>query len=99
MTWEEFRELFMGKFFPASARHAKSREFLELKQGNMTVLEYVAKFTELARFGDDYVATDMAKVRKFEDGLKLSIWGKIVGFLLQDMDFMVRTAMAIERER
>ena len=55
----------MGKFFPASARHAKAREFLELKQGNMTVLEYVAKFTELARFGDDYVDTDMAKVRKF----------------------------------
>ena len=40
----------------------------------------------------------MAKVRKFENGLKLSIRGKIVGFLLQDMDFMVRTAMAIERE-
>ena len=45
-----------------------------------------------------YVATDMAKVRKFEDGLKLSIWGKIAGFLLQDMDSMVMTAMAIERE-
>ena len=62
------------------------------------MLEYVAKFTELARFEDDYVATDMAKVRKFEDGLKLSIRGKIVGFLLQDMDSMVRTAMTIERE-
>ena len=49
------------------------------------MLEYVAKFTELARFGDDYMATDMAKVRKFEDGLNLSIWSKIVGFLLQDM--------------
>ena len=93
-----FRELFMGKFFPASARHAKAREFLELKQGTMTVLEYVAKFTELARFGDDYVASDMAKVRKFEDGLKLSIWGKIAGLLLQDMDSMVRTTLAIERE-
>ena len=65
----------------------------------MTVLEYVAKFTELARFGDDYVASDMAKVRKFEDGLKLSIRGKIVGLLLQDMDSMVRTTLAIERER
>ena len=54
----------MGKFFPVSARHAKAREFLELKQGSMTVLEYVAKFTELARFEDDYVATDMAKVRR-----------------------------------
>ena len=63
----------MSKFFLASARHAKAREFLDLKQGAMTVLEYVAKFTELARFKDDYVATNMAKVRNFEDGLKLSI--------------------------
>ena len=64
----------------------------------MTLMEYVAKFTELARFADDYVAIDMVKMKKFEDGLKLSIWGKIVGFLLQDMDSMVRTTMAIERE-
>ena len=37
----------------------------------MTILEYVARFTELARFEDDYVATDLAKVRIFEDGLRL----------------------------
>ena len=65
----------------------------------MTVMEYVAKSTELACFGDDYVATDMTKVRKFEDDLKLSIRGKIAGILLQDMDYMVSTTMAIERER
>ena len=99
MTWREFRDLFMDKFFPAIAKHAKAREFLELKQGSMTVLEYVDKFTELARFGDDYMATEMAKVRKFEDGLKLSIQGKIMGLLLQDMDSLVSIAMAIERER
>ena len=64
----------------------------------MTVLEYVARFIELAHFEDDYVATDMAKVRKFEDGLKLSIRGKIVGHNLQDMDSMVSTALIIERE-
>ena len=98
MTWGDFREIFMSKFFPTSSRHAKAREFLELKQGAMTVMEYVAKFTELACFEDDYVATYMAKVRKFEDGLKLSIWGKIVRFLLQDIDSMVMTTMAIERE-
>ena len=48
----------------------------------MTMMEYVARFTELARFGDDYVATNMAKVRRFENGLKLSIRGKIVGLRL-----------------
>ena len=37
------------------------------------MLEYVAKFTELACFANDYVATDMAKVRNFDNGLKLSI--------------------------
>ena len=62
------------------------------------MLEYVAKFTELAHFTDDYVATDMDKVRKFEDSMKLSIRGKIVGLLLQDMDLMVKTAMDIERK-
>ena len=34
----------MRKFFPASARYAKAREFLKLRQGSMIVLEYVAKF-------------------------------------------------------
>ena len=44
------------------------------------------------------MAMEMVKVRKFEDSLKLSIRGKIVGFLLQHMDSMVRTTMAIEKE-
>ena len=47
-----------------------AQEFLELKQGTMTVLEYVARFKELAHFADNYVATNMAKVRRFENGLK-----------------------------
>ena len=64
----------------------------------MTVMEYVARFTKLARFADDYVATDMAKVRRFENGFKLSIRGRIVGLRLQDMDSMVGTALTIERE-
>ena len=98
MTWAEFQELFMGKYFPDTARHAKTQEFLELKQGKMVVMDYVARFTELAHFADDYVATDMAKVRRFENGLKLSIRGKIIGLRLWDMDSMVGTTLTIERE-
>ena len=64
----------------------------------MTVMDYVARFTKLARFANDYVATDMAKVRRFENGLKLSIRGRIVGLRLQDMDSMVGTTLTIERE-
>ena len=67
MKQEEFRELFMGKYFPVPTRHTKAQEFQELKQGTMTMLKYMAKFTELARFVDDYLATNMAKVRKSKD--------------------------------
>ena len=88
----------MGKYFLNTARHAKAQEFLELKQGMMTMVEYVVRFMELARFADDYVAMDMAKVRRFENGLKLSIRGRIVGLRLQDMDSMVGTTLTIERE-
>ena len=31
MTWAEFHELFMGKYFPATIRHVKAHEFLELR--------------------------------------------------------------------
>ena len=51
----------MGKYFSTFSRHAKAREFLELKQEMMSVLEYLAKFIEFTRFADDYVATDMPK--------------------------------------
>ena len=44
------------------------------------------------------MATDLAKVRRFENGMKMPIRGKIVGLRLRDMDSMVGTALTIERE-
>ena len=37
--------------------------------------------------------------RKFENGLKLSIRGRILGFHLRDIDSMVGMALTIERDR
>ena len=36
--------------------------------------------------------------KRFKNGLKLSIRGRIVGFRLRDMDSMVGAALTIERE-
>ena len=62
------------------------------------MIEYVARFTELARFADDYVATYASKVKRFENRLRLSIRGRIIGLRLQDMDSMVGTTMTLKRE-
>ena len=64
----------------------------------MIVMDYATRLIELARGADDYVAIDLVKVRRFENGLKLSIRARIVGLRLQNMDSMVGTTLTIERE-
>ena len=48
VTWAVFKREFLDKYFPEDVRGKKEIEFLELKQGNMSVTEYAAKFVELA---------------------------------------------------
>ncbi|MCI90017.1 hypothetical protein A2U01_0111306, partial [Trifolium medium] len=44
ITWAGFKREFLTKYFPADERNLKVIEFMELKQGGMTVSEYAAKF-------------------------------------------------------
>ena len=39
-TWQEFQDTFLDKFFPLEMRKAKVEEFINLRQGSMTIREY-----------------------------------------------------------
>lgn len=65
VTWNRFKELFLEKYFPKYMQTQMELKFLELKQGNMSVLEYEKKFTELSRFVNKYVHTDEEKAQRF----------------------------------
>ncbi|KAI8535549.1 hypothetical protein RHMOL_Rhmol10G0182700 [Rhododendron molle] len=69
MTFAEFETLFLDKYFPTPLRLAKEQEFMNLKQGTMTVTQYAAKFEELSRYAPNAVATEDKKARRFEWGL------------------------------
>ena len=43
VTWAIFTREFLNRYFPEDVRGKKEIEFLELKQGNMSVTEYAAK--------------------------------------------------------
>jgi hypothetical protein len=47
----------------------KKKEFLSLKQGNMSVSEYRDKFIQLSRYAPDKVANDERKQEHFMEGL------------------------------
>lgn len=75
VTWAVFRARLLVKQFPEDVHRKKKIEFLELKQGNLMVAEYTAKFEELVKFCMHYnnVAAEGSKCIKFESELRLEI--------------------------
>ncbi|KAA0056157.1 uncharacterized protein E6C27_scaffold697G00470 [Cucumis melo var. makuwa] len=51
----------------------KRKEFLSLKQGDMTITEYERKFTKLAKYAMSYVVDEEEKCKHFDEGLRTTI--------------------------
>ncbi|XP_028090324.1 uncharacterized protein LOC114290592 [Camellia sinensis] len=95
VTWARFLEIFYEKYFPQCVRDRKAAQFMELKQGNKSITEDEAQFTELARFAPHMVYTDYKKARQFEGGLRDPILDKInVLKLLTYVDTLDRALIA-----
>jgi len=81
ITWDVFKTKFLEKYFPNDVRRAKEIEFMQLKQGSMTVGEYASKFEELGKYSTFfYHPEEWMKCIKFENGLRDEL-RKTVGIL------------------
>ncbi|GKV45642.1 hypothetical protein SLEP1_g52703 [Rubroshorea leprosula] len=80
------------------APEIKELEFMNLKQDDMTVDEYQAKFSSLMKFAPHLVNDEVRKVRKFQRGLKASIRNKVVPQMLKTYDEVLATAQIIEQD-
>ncbi|GAB2287191.1 hypothetical protein Dimus_039809 [Dionaea muscipula] len=94
--WEDFREAFLEKYIPESARDALREEFEHLVQRNMTVDEYAARFTSLLRFAP-HVATETLHCKRFEAGLRPSIREKLASHRYRIFSELLESARAVER--
>ncbi|XP_050908648.1 uncharacterized protein LOC127122339 [Lathyrus oleraceus] len=54
ITWVVLKGEFLERYFPKDVHGKKEFEFLELKQGNSTIVEYAAKFEELVKLYPHY---------------------------------------------
>ena len=73
MTWQEFTAAFREYYIPAGVLNRKLMEFLDLKQGSMSVMDYVNKFNHLAQFAGIHVDTDEKKWDHFYHDLSFSL--------------------------
>ena len=71
ISWEVFKHEFSQHFFPRVVQEAKAREFLDLVQKGMMVIEYAMKCLQLSRFGMYLIPNEEKKAKKFKQGLNL----------------------------
>ncbi|CAH9124286.1 unnamed protein product [Cuscuta epithymum] len=67
--WEDFIVALRDRFYPDHVKEANYDEFVNFKQGDLTVQEYHTKFVQLARFAKDLVSTEASMTRRFVNGL------------------------------
>ena len=95
-TWQEFTTAFREFFIPASVINRKVTEFLELRQGNMIVMDYVNKFNHLAQYADIHVdSVDKKKGRFFHD-LAPILQEKLYTANYQTFGALMNAAIAME---
>ncbi|KAL2471500.1 Pepsin-retropepsin like protein [Abeliophyllum distichum] len=73
LTWSQFKEELMEKYFLQALRDNKETEFLKLRQGNMLLPEYEQKFEQLSKYAPHLVDTEAKKIKRFEQGLSIDM--------------------------
>ena len=65
LTWAKFHTPFRAHYIPKGVMAMKLDEFLALKQGDQTVMQYVGKFNHLSQYAPEHVNTDAKKKKWF----------------------------------
>ena len=73
-----------------------SRRFLELKQGESSVSEYVASFEALSKYGLEFISTSYKKNLKFVSGLKKYLKKSLLLQLKLSFEELVDSALHLE---
>jgi len=97
MTWKRLTELLDNKYYARDVQRMKEREFLSLKQGQMTVMEYAARFNELSRFALHQVNTEERKMDHFEQGLRGDIKSVIASRTFANFQEIYQRAVKVAR--
>lgn len=96
--WDAFVKVFYRKYFSECAREQKMAEFQCLRQNQMSVDQYEAKFSELSKYAPRLIEDPVDRARRFRDGLKPEIKDPLVPLNLKNYNELYKRAQLIERD-
>ena len=79
IVWTTFKVQIADKYILAHIKWQKRAECQKLKQGSMTVLEYVTKFERLSKYTADMIDTELKKINHFIEGLNPVLKRDVIG--------------------
>jgi hypothetical protein len=98
ITWNEFKARFHTHYVPRGTMKLKRKEFADLKQGGMTVNEYLNSFIQFSSYAPDDINTDEKKHDVFQSGLNDDIQFQLLNTEYADFQHMVDKAIVIENK-
>jgi hypothetical protein len=96
VTWDELKLAFHEHYISEGVLHMKQEEFMRLKQGGDTVMQYLNKFNHLSQYAIDQVNTDLKKKNCFMRGLNNRLQRKMATCLDLTYNRAISTALAVE---
>jgi hypothetical protein len=99
INWPEFRAAFWAHHIPQGVIKLKKKEFQDLKQGSMSVNEYITKFTQLSHYAPHEVDTDEKKQECFLTGLNDGLAYALEAWDFENFQGMVNKAIVLENRR
>jgi hypothetical protein len=99
INWPEFRATFYAHHVPQGVIKLKKKEFQDLKQGSMSVKEYVTKFTQLSHYAPHEVDIDEKKQECFLNGMNDGLAYALVARDFENFQGMVNKAVVLENRR
>jgi hypothetical protein len=96
ITWNEFKACFRKHYVLRGTMKLKKKEFTNLRQGSMTVNEYLNSFIQLSTYATEDINTDKKKKDMFLKGLNDDIQFELLNTNYVDFQDMIDKATVIE---
>ncbi len=91
----EFRKKYVSQIY----LEARRREFISLRQRQLTVSEYEREFIKLSRYGREIVPSEADRCRRFEEGLNDNIKLHVTALRITNFSQLVGVTLNVERVR
>ena len=94
-----FTSEFNEKFLLPLIEEKREDEFIKLKQGILSVVEYEGKFTKLSKYAPELVINERKRIRRFVQGFNVEIQESLAATQISTFTETLEKAQRVESAR